>query len=87
MLQGLAEECEKQGLKMKYLKTKVMVENDTLIYGNNIQLENVESYVYCDRDAAPKTKTKTSRFKEESRVDGQHSLSTATSSRITLKHA
>ena len=40
-----------------------------------------------DNDIAPETKTKTRRFKEESRPDGQHSPSTATSSRVTLEHA
>ena len=40
-----------------------------------------------DRDTASETKTKTRRFKEESRPDGQHSLSTATSSRLTSEHA
>ena len=38
----------------------------------------------CDRDTTPVTKTKKRRFKEESRPDGQHSPSTATSS--TLEH-
>ena len=37
-----------------------------------------------DRDTAPQTKTKTRRFKEESRPDGPHPPSTATSSRLTL---
>ena len=40
-----------------------------------------------DRDTAPETKTKTRRFKEESRPGGQHSPSTTTSSRVTLEHA
>ena len=39
------------------------------------------------RDTAPETKTKTRRFKEVSRPDGQHLPSTATSSRVTLEHA
>ncbi len=38
-----------------------------------------------DRDTAPETKTETRRFKEESRPGGQHSPSTATSSRVTLE--
>ena len=37
------------------------------------------------RDTIPEIKTKTRRFKEESRPDGQHSPSTAISSRVTLK--
>ena len=39
-----------------------------------------------DRDIAPETKTKTRRFKEESRPDGQQLPNTATSSRVTLEH-
>ena len=38
-------------------------------------------------DRASETKTKTRRFKEESRPDGQHSPSTAISSMVTLEHA
>ena len=36
-----------------------------------------------DIDTAPETKTKTRIFKEVSRPDGQHSPSTATSSKVT----
>ena len=46
MLQELADESENQGLKMDKSKTKVMMENDTPIYVNNTQIENVESYTY-----------------------------------------
>ena len=46
MLQELADENESPGLKMKRSKTKVMMENDTPIYVNNTQIENVESYIY-----------------------------------------
>ena len=31
---------------MKQSKTKVMMENDAQVYVNNIQIENVESYIY-----------------------------------------
>ena len=41
----------------------------------------------CDRDIAPKTKTKTRRLKVESLSDGQHSSGTAISSMVTLGHA
>ncbi|KAK2171863.1 hypothetical protein NP493_1017g02048 [Ridgeia piscesae] len=67
-----------------------MMENDTPIYVNNTQIENVESYIYLGqryRDTAPETKNNTRRFKEGSRPDGQHSPSTATSSSVTLGHA
>ena len=40
-----------------------------------------------DRNTASETKTKTRRFNEESRPDGQHSPSTATFSRITWERA
>ena len=50
MLQELANESENQGLKLHKSKTKVMKENYTPIFVNNIQIENVESYTYCIRD-------------------------------------
>ena len=55
MLKELADESENQGLKMNKSKTKVMMENDTPIYVNNIEIENVESYIclgqrYSTRD-------------------------------------
>ena len=40
-LQELAHVNENQGLK-----TKAIMENDTPIYVNNTQIENVESYIY-----------------------------------------
>ena len=46
MLQELADKSENQGLKMNKSKTKVMMENDTPIYVNNTQIENVASYIY-----------------------------------------
>ena len=46
MLQELADESDNQGLNMNKSKTKVMMENDTPIYVNNTQIENVESYNY-----------------------------------------
>ena len=46
MLHELADESENQGLKMNKSKTQVMMETDTLIYVNNTQIENAESYIY-----------------------------------------
>ena len=46
MLQELADENENQGLKMNKSKTKVMMENNSPIYVNNTQIENIESYIY-----------------------------------------
>ena len=42
----LADENENLGLKVNKTKTNVMMENDTPIYVNNTQIENVESYIY-----------------------------------------
>ena len=77
MLQELVDKSENQGLKTNKSKAKVMMENDTPI--------NVESCIYLRQQL--ETKTKTRRFKVEPRPDGQHSPSTATSSRVTLEHA
>ena len=46
MLQELAVESNNQGLKMNKSKTKALMETDTSIYVNNIQIKNVESYIY-----------------------------------------
>ena len=46
MLQELCEESNLSGLRMNIPKTKIMVEDNTPIYVNNTQIENVESYVY-----------------------------------------
>ena len=46
MLQELADESEKKGLKMNKLKTKMMIDNDTLIHVNKTQIENFERYIY-----------------------------------------
>ena len=86
VLQELADESENQGLKMNQSKTKEMMENDTAIYVNNIQIENDESYIYVGQIYNTREKNKTERFKEESRLGGQHSPSSATSSKITLEH-
>ena len=79
MLQELADE---QGRKMNKSKTKVMMENNTPIYINNTQIENVEIYIYLGQWYSSRDK-----HQEESQPDGQHSSSTATSSKVTLEHA
>ena len=63
---------------MNKSKTKVMMENDTPIYVNKTPIESVGSYIYLRQRYSNKTKTR--RFKEELRPDGQHSPSPATSS-------
>ena len=69
---------------MNESKTKVMMESDT---PTSLKLRTLKATSTWDRDSASETKTKTRRCKEESRPDGQHSPSTATSSRATLEHA
>ena len=56
MPQELADESEGQVLKMNTSKTKMMMENDTLIYVNNTQIENVESYVYMGQRCSTRDK-------------------------------
>ena len=46
MLQELADESENQGLKIKNLKAKVNMGNDTPIYVSNTQIENAEGYIW-----------------------------------------
>ena len=46
MLQELANESEKKGLKMNKSKIKVMMEKLHTIYVNKTQIENFESYIY-----------------------------------------
>ena len=87
MLQELVDESENHGLEVNKSNTKVVIENDTPIYVNNTQIENVESYTYLGQRYRTTGKKQATRFKEESRPDGQHSPSTATSSRVTLEHA
>ena len=50
MLQKLADESDKQGLKMNKSKTKVMMETDTPIYVNNTQIDNFESMCTSSND-------------------------------------
>ena len=58
MLQEIAYESENQGLKMNIAKTKVVMENDTPIYVNNTQTENIESYVYLGHRYRTRTKSR-----------------------------
>ena len=58
MLQELADKSENQCLKMNKSKTKIMMENDTPIYVNNTQLENVESYIYLRQVYSTRDKNK-----------------------------
>ncbi|KAK2162781.1 hypothetical protein NP493_1489g00026 [Ridgeia piscesae] len=64
-----------------------MIENDTIIYVSNTQIENVEIYIYLGQRYSNRDKNQEKSFKEESRPDGQHSPNTATSSRVTLENA
>ena len=49
MLQHVADESENHGMKTNKSKTKVMMENNTPIYVNNTQIENVVSYIYLEQ--------------------------------------
>ena len=71
---------------MNKSKIKVMMEIGKSIYVPNTQIESIATSTW-GTDAAPKTKTKTRSFKEESRPDGQHSPSTATSATVTFEQA
>ncbi|KAK2188299.1 hypothetical protein NP493_136g00012 [Ridgeia piscesae] len=59
----------------------------TPLYFNNTQIENAESYICLGHKYRTKDKNQDKEIKEKSRPDGQHSPSTATSSRVTLEHA
>ena len=82
MLQELCEESNLSGLRMNISKTKIMVEDNTPIYVNNTQIENVESYVYLGQRLG--TRTKTRKSYDESQPAGQHIQNIATSSKVTL---
>ena len=88
LLQELADEIEKLDLKMNTSKTKMMMENDTPIYVNNTQIENIESYAYLRQSNKTREKHQGKEIQIRITVDGQQdSQSTATSSRVALKHA
>ena len=72
---------------MNNSKTKVMMENDSQIYVNNTQIVNVESYICLGKRYSTRDKNQDKEIQEESWLDGQHSPSTATSSRVTLGYA
>ena len=58
MLQELADESENQGLKMNKSKTNMMMENDTPIFVNNTQIENLESYINLGQGYSTRYKNK-----------------------------
>ncbi|KAK2188234.1 hypothetical protein NP493_139g03006 [Ridgeia piscesae] len=67
-----------------------MMENDTPIYVNNTQIENVESYIYLGQRYSTRDKYQDKDFFQRRITTGghgQHSPSTATSSRVTLERA
>jgi len=63
---------------MSKLTTKVLMVNDTPIYINTTQTENVESYTYLEQRRSTRRLTNTRRFKDKS-------PSTATFSREALE--
>ena len=57
---------------MNKSKTNVLMENDTPIYMlTTSRMRKLKAASTWDRGTARETKTKTERFKEESRLDGQ----------------
>ena len=57
---------------MNKSKTKVLMENDTTLYmSTTSRMRKLKAASTCDRGTARETTTKTGRFKEESRPDGQ----------------
>ena len=87
MLQELADESENQGLKMNKSKTNVMMETTYQYTSTTPRSRTLKATSTWDRDTAPETNTKTRSFKKESRLGGQHSPSTGTSSKVTLGYA
>ena len=65
MLHELADESENHGLKMNKSKTKVMMENDSSIYVNNTQIENVESYIYLGQRYSTRDKNQDKEILQE----------------------
>ena len=86
MLHELADKRENQGQKMNKSKTKVMMENDTPIYVNDTQIENVESYIYQGQIYSTGDKHQDKEIQNKITA-GWITLSTATSSKVTLEHA
>ncbi len=82
MLPELTEGSKNQGLKMSRSKTKVLMENAHKYTSITLRSRTLKATSTWDSDTAPETKTKTRRFKDESRPDGQHSPS-----KVTLEHA
>ena len=76
-LQELADESDNQGLKMNKSKTNVMMETDTTLRSRTVKATST-----WDRDTAPEIQNQDKEIQKESRPDGQHSPSFATSSRV-----
>ena len=87
ILHELADENENQCLKMTKSKTKVVMETTHQCMSTTLRSRTLNATFTWERDTAPETKSKTRRFKDESRPNAQHWPSTATSSRVTLEHA
>ena len=91
MLQELANESENHGCEDEQVEDKGDDGKRHTNYVNNIQIENIESYIYLlhlrERDTAPETKNKIRRFKDESRPDGHHSPKHSDIFKVTLRHA
>ena len=87
MLLEFADETENQGLKMDKSKTKGLLENDTPIYVNNTQIENVESYIYLRQRYSITDNNQDNEIQRRITGGWTAFANQATSSRATLKHA
>ena len=79
MLLELADESENHGLKMNKSKIKVVMETTHQYISTTLRSRTLKATSTWDRYIAPETKSKTRRFKEDSRPDGQHSSGTTAS--------
>ena len=89
MLQEIADESRRMGLKMDIAKTKVVVLDNTPINVSSVLIENVLGYVYlrCDNTTASMKRTRTKRYNEELWQVGRHTPNTGISSKATLPSA
>ena len=53
---NIADETENQALQMNNSKKRVVMENDTPVYVNNTQIENIETYIYAGQTYSTKNK-------------------------------
>ena len=87
MLQDVADASKNQGLKMSMSKKNVIIENDTPIYIDNTQIENVERYNYLGQIYSTRDKNQGKDIQRRITPDGKHSQRSSTPSRLILEQA